>query len=220
MPNIAERAGRPGLQLRGHDPTINLLGYQPVVRLDYQPTRNLRGSFKFSSISSRTMSFPASLPGLQRHAGGRLRHLDAWPAIGQLDGQLRRRSSRPSFGANYSPPGRLLGRPADRRTSAAARLPVNDDRQPQQRRVRRDSVSLPGRHGPRSGHVRRTRSCSRSGHADLGRHARAGGAAFTWGNRVANAPPNIQRPVQQLHPRHARLELQRQPDAGRRAATR
>jgi Carboxypeptidase regulatory-like domain len=28
-------------------PKTNLLGYQPVIRIDYQPTQNIRGSFKF-----------------------------------------------------------------------------------------------------------------------------------------------------------------------------
>ena len=44
-------------------PATNLLGYQPVIRIDYQPFTNLRGSFKFFEYQQPTDPIPGILAG-------------------------------------------------------------------------------------------------------------------------------------------------------------
>jgi hypothetical protein len=46
QPNLAEVPGQ-AWNYEVTDPSIKLLGYQPLIRLDYQPTPKLRGNFKF-----------------------------------------------------------------------------------------------------------------------------------------------------------------------------
>jgi hypothetical protein len=46
MPNLTDVPGQ-AYNFEVTDPSIRLLGYQPLIRLDYQPTPKLRGNFKF-----------------------------------------------------------------------------------------------------------------------------------------------------------------------------
>jgi hypothetical protein len=46
-PNIANVPAGQAYNFEVTDPSIHLLGYQPIIRLDYQPFTNLRGSFKY-----------------------------------------------------------------------------------------------------------------------------------------------------------------------------
>ena len=106
-PNIAA-AGGPGLQLRERRPEGRICS--AISRSSASTTSRRRTSAaasSSSSISSRTTSIPGTIPGLQRHAGGRLRHLDARRHV-QLDDELddvRRGVVR----RELPPPGRLLG---------------------------------------------------------------------------------------------------------------
>ena len=91
---------------RASIPKIDLLGYQPVIRVDYQPTPSIRGSFKFLEYQQPSKVHPRHHPRLQRHAGTRLRHLAAGRHV-QLDDQpddVRRGVVR----RQLPPPGRLL----------------------------------------------------------------------------------------------------------------
>lgn len=45
------------------DPAARLLGYQPIIRLDYQPTQNLRGSFKFVEYQQPNDTIIGTMPG-------------------------------------------------------------------------------------------------------------------------------------------------------------
>jgi hypothetical protein len=47
LPNIQNVPAGQAYNYEVTDPSINLLGYQPVIRIDYQPLQSLRGSFKF-----------------------------------------------------------------------------------------------------------------------------------------------------------------------------
>jgi hypothetical protein len=51
-PNIAQPAGQ-AYNFESVDPAVHLLGYQPVIRLDYQPTPNFAAASSSSSTSSR-----------------------------------------------------------------------------------------------------------------------------------------------------------------------
>ncbi len=44
-------------------PSEQLLAWQPAVRLDYQPTSNLRGSFKYSGWKQRNTTINGTIPG-------------------------------------------------------------------------------------------------------------------------------------------------------------
>jgi hypothetical protein len=61
-PNIAQPAGQ-AYNFESVDPQVNLLGYQPVIRTDYQPTSNIRGSFKFLEYQQPSKVIPGTIPG-------------------------------------------------------------------------------------------------------------------------------------------------------------
>ena len=61
-PNIAQPAGQ-AYNFESVDPKVNLLGYQPIIRADYQPTTNIRGSFKFLEYQQPTKDLPGTIPG-------------------------------------------------------------------------------------------------------------------------------------------------------------
>ncbi len=62
----AEPAGRPAGQAYNYevtDPSIHLLGYQPLIRIDYQPTPKLRANFKFVEYQQPNDPIPGVLAG-------------------------------------------------------------------------------------------------------------------------------------------------------------
>ena len=61
-PNVAQPAGQ-AYNFESVDPTTRLLGYQPIVRVDYQPTAKLRGSFKFLEYQQPTKVIAGTIPG-------------------------------------------------------------------------------------------------------------------------------------------------------------
>ena len=44
-------------------PETKLLGWQPVIRVDYQPTQKLRGNFKYQEYQQPTKVIPGTIPG-------------------------------------------------------------------------------------------------------------------------------------------------------------
>ena len=61
-PNLPTTPGQP-FNHEVTDPAINLLGYQPLIRLDYQPTPSLRGNFKFVEYQQPNSPILGTLPG-------------------------------------------------------------------------------------------------------------------------------------------------------------
>ena len=49
-------------------PEEKLRANQPALRLDYQPSQNLRGTFKFSGLVAAGRAHPGHDPRLERHA--------------------------------------------------------------------------------------------------------------------------------------------------------
>ena len=47
LPNLTNIPAGQAYNYEVTDPSIHLLGYQPIIRIDYQPYQSLRGSFKF-----------------------------------------------------------------------------------------------------------------------------------------------------------------------------
>jgi hypothetical protein len=62
LPNIAQPPGQ-AYNFESVDPKVNLLGYQPIIRLDYQPSSNIRGSFKFLEYQQPNDPNPGTIPG-------------------------------------------------------------------------------------------------------------------------------------------------------------
>ncbi len=61
-PNIAQPQGQ-AYNYESVDPKVDLLGYQPIIRVDYQPTPSIRGSFKFLEYQQPTKVIPGTIPG-------------------------------------------------------------------------------------------------------------------------------------------------------------
>jgi hypothetical protein len=61
-PNIDQPAGQ-SYNYENIDPETKLLGYQPIIRVDYQPTSSIRGSFKFLEYQQPSKIIPGTIPG-------------------------------------------------------------------------------------------------------------------------------------------------------------
>jgi hypothetical protein len=61
-PNLPTTPGDP-FNHQVIDPEINLLGYQPLIRLDYQPTPSVRGTFKFVEYQQPNSPIIGEIPG-------------------------------------------------------------------------------------------------------------------------------------------------------------
>jgi|RhiMethySRZTD1v2_1073278.scaffolds.fasta_scaffold00767_13 carboxypeptidase family protein len=62
LPNLPDVAGQ-AYNFEATDPSIHLLGYQPLIRIDYQPTPKLRGNFKFVEYQQPNDPIPGILGG-------------------------------------------------------------------------------------------------------------------------------------------------------------
>ena len=96
--NVGDAPGQ-AYNFESVDPTVRLLGYQPVLRLDYQPTAKLRGSFKFLEYQQPTKKIPGTIPGFndtQEHDYG------IWLPSGTLNWTMTQTTFvEASFGANF-----------------------------------------------------------------------------------------------------------------------
>ncbi|TAK10547.1 MAG: carboxypeptidase regulatory-like domain-containing protein [Acidobacteria bacterium] len=61
-PNIDQPAGQ-AYNYESTDPAIRLIGYQPIIRLDYQHSSSLRGSFKFLEYQQPSEVIVGTIPG-------------------------------------------------------------------------------------------------------------------------------------------------------------
>jgi hypothetical protein len=62
-PNIQNVPAGQAYNFENTDAKVNLLGYQPVLRVDYQPLTTLRGSFKFLEYQQPSKVIPGTIPG-------------------------------------------------------------------------------------------------------------------------------------------------------------
>jgi carboxypeptidase family protein len=63
LPNLTNIPAGQAYNYETTDPSIHLLGYQPIVRFDYQPLSNLRGSFKYLEYQQPNSVIQGSIPG-------------------------------------------------------------------------------------------------------------------------------------------------------------
>ena len=97
-PNVGDAPGQ-AYNFESVDPTVKLLGYQPVLRVDYQPTTRLRGSFKFLEYQQPTKTIPGTIPGFN---DTREHDYGIWLPSGTFNWQLTQTSFvEASFGANF-----------------------------------------------------------------------------------------------------------------------
>ena len=168
--------------------SVALLGYQPIIRVDYQATQNLPRRRQVLHVSAAERSDPRNDSWVERHEGRRLRHLHAL-ADRQLHGELHD-LPRGVVGRQLSPSGRVLGHRRRSRISAATRC----------RSAKPPTASRPAWAGipyifP-DATIMATNTLAyeilNNVNPDgVGRHARAVGAVVHLdGGRVANSPPN------------------------------
>jgi hypothetical protein len=97
-PNIAQPAGQ-AYNYESVDPEMNILGYQPVIRGDYQPNSKLRLSAKFVEYQQPSKVHPGTIPGFndtQEHDYG------IWLPAGTVNWTISGTTFlEASFGANF-----------------------------------------------------------------------------------------------------------------------
>jgi hypothetical protein len=190
QPNMANVPAGQAYNYEVTDPSIRLLGYQPIIRLDYQPKNNLRANFKYLEYQQPNDPIPGILAGFndtkeddygifvpagsinwtinsttffEAAVGANFHHQEGCSITG----------GSPNFCRNGLP----VNESANRNTAGFGGIPY----------LFPDATLLePG-----------TFSYDVVSRSDTpiwdGRRV-YGAPAFTWGNRVANAPPNFQGP--------------------------
>ena len=98
VPNIDQPTGQ-AYNYEVTYPKTNLLGYQPIIRVDYQPSASIRGSFKFLEYQQPNDPIPGNIPGFgdsQEHDYG------IWVPAGTFNWTVNSTTFlEASFGANY-----------------------------------------------------------------------------------------------------------------------
>jgi hypothetical protein len=97
-PNINQPAGQ-AYNFENTDPEFDIVGYQPIIRVDYQPTSSIRGSFKFLEYQQPSKAHPGTIPGFndsQQHDYG------IWVPAGTFNWTINATTFlEASFGANF-----------------------------------------------------------------------------------------------------------------------
>jgi Carboxypeptidase regulatory-like domain len=189
-PNIQNVPAGQAYNYEVTDPSIHLLGYQPIIRIDYQPFQSLRGSFKFVEYQQPNDVIQGTIPGFNDTKED---DYGIWIPAGTINWTVNSKTFvEGSFGANFhhqegcSVSG---GSPNFCRNG----LPVNDI-------TNRNTAgfgSIPYLFPDATKLDPNTFSyevLSRNNLPiwDNGRVVAA--PSFTWGGRVANPPPNNQGP--------------------------
>ena len=191
-PNIANVPAGQAYNYEVTDPSIRLLGYQPIIRLDYHPRNDLRVNFKFLEYQQPNDPIPGILAGFN---DTREDDYGIWVPAGSINWTVNPTTFfEAAVGANFhhqegcsvtggSPNFCRNGLPvnasANRNTAGFGAIPY----------LFPDAVVLePGTFSHDV--VSRSDTTIWDGHRVLG------APAFTWGSRVAqaNTPPNFQGP--------------------------
>ena len=190
VPNIANVPAGQAYNYEVTDPSIRLLGYQPIIRLDYQPFNNLRASFKYLEYQQPNDAIAGILSGfndtkeddygifvpagsinwtvnsttfVEAALGANFHHQEGCSVTG----------GSPNFCRNGLP----VNPSANRHNAGFGAIPLL---------FPDANILAPGTFS--------YDVVSRSGTSIWDGTRVHGAPAFTWGNRVANAPPNFQGP--------------------------
>ena len=189
-PNIANVPAGQAYNYEVTDPSIKLLGYQPIIRLDYQPKNNLRANFKYLEYQQPNDPIAGILAGFN---DTREDDYGIFVPAGSINWTINGTTFfEAAVGANFhhqegcsitggSPNFCRNGLPvnpsANRNTAGFGAIPY----------LFPDATIL--QPGTFSYDV-----VSRSDSSIWDGQRVQGAPAFGWGNRVANAPPNFQGP--------------------------
>jgi hypothetical protein len=164
-------------------PKTDLIGYQPVIRLDYQPFANLRGSFKFFEYQqpndpSRAFCRAGTTRAKTTTASGCPAANVNWTINSTTFAEF-------SWGGNYHHQEgcSVTGAGPEllpQRTAGQCRLPNRNTG-----RLRRDPLHLSGRRRCSTRPTFAYEVIKRSGTTDLGRQRVQVAPTFTWAGRVA-----------------------------------
>jgi carboxypeptidase family protein len=190
LPNIPNVPAGQGYNYENTDAPVSLLGYQPVVRVDYQPMRTLRGTFKFLEYQQPSKVIPGTIPGFN---DSREDNYGIWVPTANASWTINSRTfAEFSWGGNYHHQEgcSVVGGEPNWCRSA---LPVA----PSANRVNAGFGDIPYLFPNATVLDPRTFSyevVSRSGTPVWDGARVVAAPAFSWGSRVANSPPNNSNP--------------------------
>jgi hypothetical protein len=99
LPNIQNVPAGQAYNYEVTDPSIHLLGYQPIVRIDYQPLQSLRGSFKFLEYQQPNDAIQGTIPGFNDTKED---DYGIWVPAGTVNWTINSKTFvEGSFGANF-----------------------------------------------------------------------------------------------------------------------
>ncbi len=189
-PNIANVPAGQAYNFENTDAPVNLLGYQPVLRIDYQPRRNLRGSFKYLEYQQPSKVIPGTLPGFNDTKED---NYGIWVPAATVNWSINAKTFvEASWGANYHHQegcSIVGGEPNWCRNA----FPVNQIAS----RANAGFGNIPYLFPDATALDPNTFSyevISRSGTPVWDGTRVQAAPAFSWGSRVANAPPNNSSP--------------------------
>ena len=190
-PNIAQPAGQ-AYNFEVTDPEIKLLGYQPLIRLDYQPTPSLRGNFKFVEYQQPNDPIVGTIPGFNDSFED---DYGIWIPAGTFNWTVNQTTfAEVNFGMNFHHQegcsitggepnfcrnGLPVNPSANRNTAGFGDIPYLF---PDANILEKDTFS----------YEVMSRNQDKTTIFDGERVLAA--PSFAWGNRVTNAPPNYQGP--------------------------
>jgi hypothetical protein len=189
-PNLTNVPAGQAYNFENTDQPVDLLGFQPVIRVDYQPLRNLRGSFKFLEYQQPTKVIPGTLPGFN---DSREDDYGIWVPAATVSWSVNPHTFvEASWGANYHHQEgcSIVGGEPNWCRSA---LPVNSSAN----RASAGFGDIPYLFPDATALDPGTFSyevVSRSGSPVWDGSRVQAAPAFQWGNRIANAPPNNSNP--------------------------
>lgn len=190
LPNIQNVPRGQAYNFEVTDPSIRLVGYQPIIRLDYQPVPALRASFKFLEYQQPNDVIPGILGGWN---DTREDDYGIWVPAATINWTVNSTTFvEGAWGANYHHQegcSVVGGSPNFCRNG----LPVNDTANRNVAGFGAIPMLFPDANllepGTFSYEV-----VSRSGSPIWSNGRVLGAPSFTWGSRIANAPPNFQGP--------------------------
>jgi hypothetical protein len=190
LPNIDNVPAGQAYNFEVTDPTIRLLGYQPIIRVDYQPYTSLRGSFKFLEYQQPNDVIPGILAGWN---DSREDDYGIWVPAATINWTINSTTFfEGSWGANFHHQegcSVVGGAPNFCRNA----LPVNEIANRNVAGFGAIPYLFPDANILEPGTFSHW-VVSRS-NSPIWDGSRVHGApSFAWGNRIANAPPNFQGP--------------------------
>lgn len=190
QPNIANVPPGQSYNFELTEPAIKLLGWQPVIRVDYQPFANLRGSFKYLEYQQPNTPILGTIPGWN---DTREDNYGIWIPAATINWAINATTFlEGSWGANYHHQ-EGCSVTGNGPNFCRGALPVNANAN----RVTAGFGDIPYIFPDATRLDPRTFSyevIARSGSPIWDGTRVQSPPSFTWGGRVANSPPNLNNP--------------------------